>query len=688
MLQLTKQNRSSLPLIAMLIAILLTMSGAPAQANSLAAPPDSDLTLLSAPAGAVSPEGLLNPDGTLDMSTGFRGMLDLRGWEVILDGERGPVLKPASRPVASQVTAWNALSNQGLNDDVRALAVVGSDLYVGGGFTQTGDGTLTNLGRIARYDTTAGTWNALPNQGLDGYVYTLAVVGSDLYVGGFFTQTGDGVLTNLGNIVRYDTTAGAWNALSSQGLNNTVLALIVSGSDLYVGGYFTQTGDEALTNLGCIARYDTTAGTWNALPNQGLGGGYLPMPSVRALAVSGSDLYVGGNFTRTGDGTLTNLGRIARYDTVGGTWNALPNQGLGGGSSPDVHALAVVASDLYVGGNFTRTGDGTLTNLGRIARYDTTAGTWNALPNQGLDERVYALAVSGSDLYVGGLFARTGDGLLTNLGRIARYDTVGGTWNALPNQGLDDWVRALAVVGSRLYVGGYFTQTGDGSLTNLGYIAHGTSAGHDVYLPLVAKNFVQPSLPAPVLDDISNPDGDGSYTVSWSAVSGATSYTLEEDGNTAFSSPTTVYSGPDTSTSITGRDVGTYYYRVKASNASGSSDWSNVEAVTVSPPCPQFSTGTWEGKADFTVPSDRSRVVDFEFDAYCPPCPRRQVTAAELPIVDCRIQFSASDGGVQIGGQGTFVSETEMEGSFAVQTSTCLCSGTWRSWWVSDTGAP
>lgn len=39
--------------------------------------------------GVVSPEGLLNPDGTLDLSTGFEGTLDLSDWEVILDGERG-----------------------------------------------------------------------------------------------------------------------------------------------------------------------------------------------------------------------------------------------------------------------------------------------------------------------------------------------------------------------------------------------------------------------------------------------------------------------------------------------------------------------------------------------------------------------------------------------------------------------
>jgi hypothetical protein len=47
-------------------------------------------------------------------------------------------------------------------------------------------------------------------------------------------------------------------------------------------------------------------------------------------------------------------------------------------------------------------------------------------------------------------------------------------------------VHALAVVGSDVYAGGECTQTGDGVLTNLGYIVHGTSA-HDVYLPLVIK---------------------------------------------------------------------------------------------------------------------------------------------------------------------------------------------------------
>jgi N-acetylneuraminic acid mutarotase len=410
----------------------------------------------------VSPEGLLSADGTLDLSTGFEGTLDLRGWEVTLDGERGPVLEPATVSAASDPD-WSALSNQGLNGNVYALAAMGDDLYVGGTFTQTVDGAVSDLGNIARYDTASDTWHALPKQGLNNAVRSLAAVGDDLYVGGWFTQTGDGTLKNLGYIARYDTTGGTWHALTRQGLSWYVHALAVVGDDLYVGGYFTQSGDGTLLNLGYIVCYDTTgSGTWHALPNEGLNS------NVWTLTAVGSDLYVGGAFMVTGDGSETGLSRIARYDIANSTWHALPNQGLNG----YVYALAAVGSDLYVGGGFTASGDTTVTDLHRIARYDTTGGgTWHALPREGLNDWVFALAAVGDDLYVGGTFTQTGDGMLENLGRIARYDTAVLTWNGLPNQGLDNAVYALVAADDDLYVGGAFAATGDGTLTDLNRIA-------------------------------------------------------------------------------------------------------------------------------------------------------------------------------------------------------------------------
>jgi hypothetical protein len=104
-----------------------------------------------------------------------------------------------------------------------------------------------------------------------------------------------------------------------------------------------------------------------------------------------------------------------------------------------------------------------------------------------------------------------------------------------------------------------------------------------VILPVVLKRW--PPIPdVPVLNPISNADGDGSYTVSWSTAYLATTYVLEEDDNAAFSSPTQRYSGYSTSWSVTGKVPGTYYYRVKARNSWGDSGWSNIQSVGVVPP--------------------------------------------------------------------------------------------------------
>ena len=280
---------------------------------------------------------------------------------------------------------------------------------------QTGDGTLKELGHIARDNITTNTWHALPNKGLNSTVVALAAVGSDLYVGGGLEYTGDGTLTDLGHIARYDTVAGSWHALYNKGLNNWVDALAVSGSDLYVGGRFTHTDDWTVTSMGYVARYDTVVDTWQKLPNQGLNN------TVGVLAISGNDLYVGGNFWQTGDDTtLTNLGHIARYDTVADTWHTLPNQGLEVSSQTHVRALAASGGNLYLGGVFSETGDATLKDLGNIARYDTIAKTWHALPNKGFDNKIWTLAASSSNLFVGGYFSGTGDGVLTDLGYIAR----------------------------------------------------------------------------------------------------------------------------------------------------------------------------------------------------------------------------------------------------------------------------
>jgi parallel beta-helix repeat protein len=90
------------------------------------------------------------------------------------------------------------------------------------------------------------------------------------------------------------------------------------------------------------------------------------------------------------------------------------------------------------------------------------------------------------------------------------------------------------------------------------------------------------TLPSPpTLTDPGTNDTDGNYTVSWSSVSSATNYTLEEDTSSSFSSPTKVYSGSERSKEISGKSDGTYYYQVKACNECGCSEWSNREDITI-----------------------------------------------------------------------------------------------------------
>ena len=75
----------------------------------------------------------------------------------------------------------------------------------------------------------------------------------------------------------------------------------------------------------------------------------------------------------------------------------------------------------------------------------------------------------------------------------------------------------------------------------------------------------------------------GTYTVKWTEVSSADTYTLQEDDNSAFSTPEVVYTGSNTSKSFTGKAEGpSYYYRVCATNQYGNSKWSSPHFVSLS----------------------------------------------------------------------------------------------------------
>jgi hypothetical protein len=98
---------------------------------------------------------------------------------------------------------------------------------------------------------------------------------------------------------------------------------------------------------------------------------------------------------------------------------------------------------------------------------------------------------------------------------------------------------------------------------------------------------VNPGLATPILRSIDNPGGVGNYMVTWSSVSGATSYTLQEGRDSSFcTNRIDRDSLGNPWFAFTGQDVGVYYYRVRAHNGN-TSNWSNVQSVTVTFASPQ-----------------------------------------------------------------------------------------------------
>jgi hypothetical protein len=413
------------------------------------------LFFTTAKAETVPVGDFIMSDGTFNIEAiGSKQLsLNLAGWHVALDPERGPVFSTEPQMLAD---SWSALGN-GLNSGVNVMTVSGTDIYVGGNFTGVGAGgtAVPGLNYIAKWNGSA--WSAL-GSGLNGSVMTIVVSGTNLYVGGEFTGVGSGG-TVLNRIAKWN--GSAWSALGS-GLDDYVSAIAVSGTDLYVGGAFRFTANGTV-GLYFIAKWNGAA--WSAL-GSGLNSG------VTALAVSGTNLYVGGMFTAVGAGgtAVPGLNKIAKWN--GSSWSALGSGLSDSGGNAYINALAASGTDLYVGGFFNGVGAGgiAVAGLNNIAKWN--GSSWTALGN-GLDGKPYALVVSGANVYAGG-----DNGQFDN---IAKWN--GSSWSAL-GQGLNTHVSSIAVTSTNIYAGGNFTNVGANGtpVPGLNYIAKwGSGATTSVY---------------------------------------------------------------------------------------------------------------------------------------------------------------------------------------------------------------
>jgi hypothetical protein len=178
----------------------------------------------------------------------------------------------------------------------------------------------------------------------------------------------------------------SWSALGSGISGRGVYALAVSGNNVYAGGAFTTAGAVSAAD---IARWD--GNSWSAL-GSGIPDAFGYGSIVSALAVAGTNLYAGGNFTTAG-GAPANF--VAQWN--GSAWSA-----VGAGVNGIVGGLAASGNALYAVGEFTTAG-GSPANY--IAQWNGTS--WSAL-GSGLNNWATSVAVAGNGLFVGGNFTSAG----------------------------------------------------------------------------------------------------------------------------------------------------------------------------------------------------------------------------------------------------------------------------------------
>jgi trimeric autotransporter adhesin len=465
-----------------------TSHGGPHGAHGVAAPPRLPHRSLAS---------VLRSDGTL-RTAGVSGSFDPAGYRMVPGRHGAPRFVretgPASARPASADTSWDdRFGLPGVQDGgVNAVAVDGSDVYVGGSFTFAGDAPHAY---VAEWDGHA--WQNLSGgvsgapSGLDPEVKALALSGNTLYVGGIFTTAHNGsTAVTVHDVAAWDTQASTWSALGSGiAAGGTcefcvvqVDAFAVSGSTVFAAGQFGKAGPVATNS---IAAWNGSA--WSAL-GQGLYSCSECSPvqagEVSSLALSGSTLYAGGSFEDAGTLAGDNVNNVASWNISSSTWSAL-GSGVTAGFEGGVFALAMNGSSLIAAGDFTKAGS---VAVNSIAVWSGSA--WSALDGaksgvtigtgSGSSEGVVdALLVSGTTLYVGGDFDHLMPGAVATQGGLASFSLSTPAWTVLPMQAATATVNSFAASpGSGIYVGGYF-DTG-GPLTsglfvdNIGLLTGGT----------------------------------------------------------------------------------------------------------------------------------------------------------------------------------------------------------------------
>jgi hypothetical protein len=147
-------------------------------------------------------------------------------------------------------------------------------------------------------------------------------------------------------------------------VNNPIYCFSTGNSGIYIGGQFTQVGNELRTGIALI-NYNGDILNWQPA----IFGGNQ---TVNAIAVSGNAIYIGGNFNTVNNLSIPSLVKI-RTDTNGSTTSDVLTEFLPTVSQgTSIGAFYLENNSLFIGGDFDQINN---QNLKGFAQLNSTLGT-------------------------------------------------------------------------------------------------------------------------------------------------------------------------------------------------------------------------------------------------------------------------------------------------------------------------
>lgn len=336
---------------------------------------------------------------------------------------------PTSPPAPTAAVTGPTTATSPGGGTVYALAQVGNRTIIGGEFTTVGGLPRRNIAALLPDGSVDPTWDP----SADGIVYALATdaTGTRVFVGGTFISIGGAPRQRLAAL---DAVTGTAITDWSADANDTVFALARSGNRLYAGGRYTALGATALKRLAAV---DVATGSvitsFKPRPNWTVRGVGVAPDGAKVYAVGGFDL-IGGVSRKNAaelhalDGTATDFAptevgfslamalspdgsrfyyattnnRLYAYDPAVSNDPVFTVQ-----TSGDTQAIAVSATEVYIGGHFSWIGSNKFKRgrLGSVSAVDGSTTSWN--PQAGTSYMgIWSLLATDTSLHVGGDFQR------------------------------------------------------------------------------------------------------------------------------------------------------------------------------------------------------------------------------------------------------------------------------------------